>query len=247
MIGTSSLRRSAQLARNYPDLIVECIRGNLNTRLRKLDQDEKYSGIILAVAGVKRMNWENRITQLLKPEEFLYAVGQGALAVECRSGDDIVLEILQSLNHSQTILKIVAERSFLKTLGGGCSAPVAVCTNLSDGNLTMTGAVWSLNGVENLMKKREVELKSEDAEPPKKCPYREPKTHVGITARNVDRSDLDKAEELGSELAVDLIKLGALDIINEAKKTNEKPEEIRKQIQSISNSSNNHSNNVEVR
>lgn len=170
MIGTSSLRRTAQLARNYPDLIVENIRGNLNTRLKKLDQDEKYSGIILATAGVKRMKWENRISQLLEPDELLYAVGQGALAVECREEDNEVLETLRPLNHSQTILKVVAERSFLKTLEGGCSAPVAVCTTFIDNNLDMTGAVWSLDGKRNLTKNRAVALKKvlpEDLEPPR--------------------------------------------------------------------------------
>lgn len=117
MIGTSSLRRCAQLCRNYPNVTVENIRGNLNTRLKKLDDGDKYVGIILAAAGVKRMKFEDRITQLFEPDDFLYAVGQGALAVECCNNNNDVLEILQVLNHSHTILSVVAERSFLKTLG----------------------------------------------------------------------------------------------------------------------------------
>lgn len=117
VIGTSSLRRSAQLSRNYPNVRVENIRGNLNTRLKKLDDDNKFSGIILAAAGIKRLKLQNRVSQLLEPEEFLYAVGQGALAVECNCKNSKVLEILQVLNHSPTILRVVAERSFLNTLG----------------------------------------------------------------------------------------------------------------------------------
>lgn len=160
--GTSSLRRTAQISRLYPHLKVEDIRGNLNTRLAKLDaEDSKYAGIILAQAGLVRLNWENRITQTIEPSELLYAVGQGALAVECRSNDVIILEMLQKLVCHETQCRILAERSFLKTLGGGCSAPVAVDSILSkrkhvDNNeidsesktceLRIIGSVWSLNG-----------------------------------------------------------------------------------------------------
>lgn len=117
VIGTSSLRRTAQLCRNSPHLKIHNIRGNLNTRLKKLDEDKIYSGIVLAAAGVKRMKWEERIREYLEPSKFLYAVGQGAIAVECRSGDDMVIGILEKLNHIPTILRVVCERSFLKTLG----------------------------------------------------------------------------------------------------------------------------------
>lgn len=178
MLGTSSLRRGAQLARKYPNLVVQDIRGNLNTRLAKLDAaNSKFAGIILAQAGLKRMGWENRINQVsgthlpfesvpngffyrrqtLDADDILYAVGQGALAVECRSNDDRILEMLQKLCCLQTQCKILTERSFLKTLGGGCSAPVAVITNLKRKStesdepfdyheLHITGAVWSLDG-----------------------------------------------------------------------------------------------------
>lgn len=154
IIGTSSLRRSAQLARYYKHLVVCDIRGNLNTRLAKLDApNSKFAGIILAQAGLVRMGWDKRIDQVLEPDEILYAVGQGALAVECRSNDKEILEMLSKLSCLDTQCKILAERSFLKTLGGGCSAPVAVCTNLKrkhdnnfDIDLKIDGAVWSLNG-----------------------------------------------------------------------------------------------------
>ncbi|KAH8339626.1 hypothetical protein KR067_011869 [Drosophila pandora] len=156
VIGTSSLRRTAQIRRQYPHLVVCDIRGNLNTRLAKLDAaDSKFAGIILAQAGLVRMGWMSRISQVLEPTDLLYAVGQGALAVECRANDEPVLAMLQKLMCLNTTCRILAERSFLKTLGGGCSAPVAVWSNLKgeplNGNtqevgLSLTGAVWSLDG-----------------------------------------------------------------------------------------------------
>uniref|UniRef100_A0A2M4CRD1 hydroxymethylbilane synthase n=1 Tax=Anopheles darlingi TaxID=43151 RepID=A0A2M4CRD1_ANODA len=174
LIGTSSLRRSAQLARYYRHLNVCDIRGNLNTRLAKLDADaSKFAGIILAQAGLVRMGWNERIDQVIEPSEILYAVGQGALAVECRSNDEYILGMLAKLCHLETQCRILTERSFLRTLGGGCSAPVAVRTELkrqadsdsSNNNnsnvqrkrssvdteqgkfqLQVEGAVWSLDG-----------------------------------------------------------------------------------------------------
>lgn len=159
--GTSSLRRTAQISRFYPHLQVHDIRGNLNTRLAKLDAvDSKYAGIILAQAGIVRLGWQNRISQTIEPNEILYAVGQGALAVECRSSDTKILSMLQKLVCHETQCRILAERSFLKTLGGGCSAPVAVhstITKRSDAEneidrrkreyeLHIIGSVWSLDG-----------------------------------------------------------------------------------------------------
>lgn len=139
-IGTSSLRRTAQLSRCYSHLSVCDIRGNLNTRLAKLDAgDSKFAGIILAQAGLVRMGWQERVSQLLEPTELLYAVGQGALAVECRSNDEKILDMLGRLCHLNTQCRILAERSFLKTLGGGCSAPVAVCTTIEDSELKIEG------------------------------------------------------------------------------------------------------------
>ncbi|CAD7080327.1 unnamed protein product [Hermetia illucens] len=157
VIGTSSLRRTAQLRRKYPHLEIVDIRGNLNTRLAKLDAaTSKFAGIILAQAGLVRMGWQKRISQILEPIDVLYAVGQGALAVECRSNDAKILSMLNELVCIETSCKILAERSFLKTLGGGCSAPVAVTTSLDGSlrnnnkldvvNVRLSGAVWSLDG-----------------------------------------------------------------------------------------------------
>ncbi|XP_063695652.1 porphobilinogen deaminase [Culicoides brevitarsis] len=167
VIGTSSLRRSAQLHRSYKNVKVCDIRGNLNTRLAKLDAEgSKFDGIILAHAGVSRMGWEKRISQVLEPEELLYAVGQGALAVECRSNDDFILDMLRKLCHLDTQCRILAERSFLKTLGGGCSAPVAVHSVLKrpldeKGEIELVGAVWSLDGTTKIEEQLKAELNFE--------------------------------------------------------------------------------------
>ncbi|XP_018325769.1 porphobilinogen deaminase isoform X2 [Agrilus planipennis] len=155
VIGTSSLRRTAQLARKYPDLIVKSIRGNLNTRLRKLDQQGIFQALILATAGLIRMGWDRRISKVLDTNELLYAVGQGALGIECRADNEEILNLLKPLYDVETALCVIAERSFLKTLEGGCSAPVAVESQLKKLNchkinLNLTGAVWSLDGVEQL-------------------------------------------------------------------------------------------------
>lgn len=162
-IGTSSLRRAAQLHRYYPHLHVDNIRGNLNTRLKKLDELNKYQAIVLATAGLQRMGWHSRISKIIDEEELLYAVGQGAIAVECREKDEKIINILKPLYDIQTAIQIVAERTFLKTLGGGCSAPVAVKTNLLNvkgvkHKLKMTGAVWSLDGKDELKEMNECEL-----------------------------------------------------------------------------------------
>lgn len=114
-LGTSSLRRTAQLKRKFPNIIVSDVRGNLNTRLKKLDNSSKaagdnintnYSGIILALAGIQRMGWEKRVSQIIDSDVMLYAVGQGALAVECRIGDNDILEMLEPLHHYETVLQV---------------------------------------------------------------------------------------------------------------------------------------------
>ncbi|XP_011504572.1 PREDICTED: porphobilinogen deaminase [Ceratosolen solmsi marchali] len=220
VIGTSSLRRSAYLARNMGHLKVETIRGNLNTRFKKLDdENSKYAGIILAVAGLKRIGLENRISQYLEPEETLYAVGQGALAIECRESDSRILSLLQPLNDLLTTLRCVSERSFLKYLGGGCSAPVGVATILDNKELCITGAVLSLDG-KTLIKdtlKCILYIPNDDGEPPKKCPYREPRTFCGVVSGNISSISLYAAEKLGKDIAESLIKRNALEVMLEAR------------------------------
>ncbi|XP_022912270.2 porphobilinogen deaminase [Onthophagus taurus] len=164
VIGTSSLRRAAQINKKYPHLKVENIRGNLNTRLKKLDELDKYHGIVLAVAGLHRMGWKDRISKLIPCEDILYAVGQGALAVECRENDEEILELLKPIYDVPTALRIIAERTFLCTLGGGCSAPVAITSKLKEQkdnstfNLSLSGGVWSLDGSEELKESNSCKL-----------------------------------------------------------------------------------------
>src|SRR6516225_7645392 len=114
-VGTSSLRRSAQLRKVRPDLAIESIRGNLDTRLRKLDEGQ-YDAILLAAAGLKRLGWGDRIAEILPAEQMCPAVGQGALAIETRAGFDGV----KMLDHADTHIAVLAERGVLGALGGGC-------------------------------------------------------------------------------------------------------------------------------
>lgn len=154
IVGTSSLRRTAQLRRNYPGLIFQSVRGNLNTRLRKLDEGcgeggdgMKYDALVLATAGLVRMGWQERLDQELDSSACMYAVGQGALAVETREEDTRVNQLLLPLNHPESFICCTAERAFLHKLEGGCSVPVGVCSGISpDGVLTLDGAVFSLDG-----------------------------------------------------------------------------------------------------
>lgn len=145
VIGTSSLRRLAQLRHHFPHLIFKDIRGNVNTRLSKLDANE-YDGIILAVAGLQRLGMGDRIHQIIAPEISLHAVGQGALGIECRTGDPEILEVLKPLEHEETRDRCYAERSFLRELEGGCQVPIGVNTKIENGILTLTGMVSSLDG-----------------------------------------------------------------------------------------------------
>ncbi|KAJ5278763.1 porphobilinogen deaminase [Penicillium angulare] len=128
IVGTSSTRRKALLKWKYPHLKVQECRGNIDTRLRKLDEGE-YSAIILATAGMNRINLNSRIAKHLPPSEFPYAIGQGALGIEIREGDTQTLSIVQQIEEPLTRWICLAERSLLRTLQGGCSSPVAVnCT-----------------------------------------------------------------------------------------------------------------------
>ncbi len=123
-IGTSSLRRSCQLLNNRPDLKIEQLRGNLDTRLRKLDEGQ-FDAIILAAAGIKRLGLEERISEILSPEISLPAIGQGAIGIECRIDDEFINKLIAPLNHPETSICVKAERAFLERLEGGCQVPIA--------------------------------------------------------------------------------------------------------------------------
>ena len=145
VIGTSSLRRLAQLRHHYPHLEFKDVRGNLNTRLAKLDAGE-YDALILAAAGLQRLEMGDRIHQIIPPEISLHAVGQGALGIECRDGDESILNILKTLQDQPTAYRCYAERSFLRELEGGCQVPIGVNTEITGDQLTLTGMVASLDG-----------------------------------------------------------------------------------------------------
>ncbi len=145
VIGTSSLRRLAQLRHHYPHFTFKDVRGNLNTRLAKLDAGE-YDALILAVAGLHRLGMGDRVHQILPADVSLHAVGQGALGIECRTDDPEVLTIIKALEHQPTAFRCHAERAFLRELEGGCQVPIGVNTVIDGDTLTLTGLVASLDG-----------------------------------------------------------------------------------------------------
>ena len=128
-VGTSSLRRSSQLLSIRPDLKIMQLRGNLDTRLRKLDEGQ-FDAIILAAAGVKRLGWADRITETLEPSVSLPAIGQGAVGIECRIDDEFINKLIAPLNHNETSVCVRAERACLKKLEGGCQVPIAAHARL---------------------------------------------------------------------------------------------------------------------
>ena len=146
VVGTSSLRRLAQLKYHYPHLLFKDVRGNVITRLEKLDYGD-YDCLILAAAGLGRLGLSNRIHELIDPNISLHAVGQGALGIECRVADPEVLTLIKVLEHRPTALRCLAERSFLRSLEGGCQVPIGVNSSFENGNLHLTGMVASLDGL----------------------------------------------------------------------------------------------------
>ncbi|MEW6107930.1 MAG: hydroxymethylbilane synthase [Nitrospirota bacterium] len=144
-VGTSSLRRSCQLLNIRPDLKISQLRGNLDTRLRKLDEGQ-FDAIILAAAGVKRLGWSERITEVIEPEISLPAIGQGAIGIECRVKDKFINKLIAPLNHEETSACVRAERACLKKLEGGCQVPIAAYARLVNGKIVMDGLVGSVSG-----------------------------------------------------------------------------------------------------
>jgi hydroxymethylbilane synthase len=144
-IGTSSLRRAAQLRKLRPGLRIEPVRGNLDTRLRKLDQGH-YDAIVLAAAGLKRLGWESRIAEVLSPDIVCPAVGQGALAIETAGSPGSL--ICAQLDHTPTRQAITAERALLGALGGGCQVPIGAYATVADGRLRLQGVVVSPDGAD---------------------------------------------------------------------------------------------------
>ena len=181
-LGTSSMRRTMQLKSARPDLQIVSLRGNVNTRLAKLDAGE-FDAIILAAAGLIRLEMPDRITETLAPEICLPAVAQGAVGVECRKNDEHTLSLLMQLNHPPTHARVIAERAMNATLEGGCQVPIAGFAEIHEDTLHLRGIVGTPDGSQLL--------------------------HADIAGLTRN------AEELGQELAKQLLDKGAAEILSQ--------------------------------
>lgn len=148
VVGTSSLRRESQLRARFPELTVQPLRGNVQTRLRRLDEG-RFAAILLAVAGLKRLALAHRITEALSVDDSIPAVGQGALGVECRAGRDDLLALLRPLHDQETALCVRAERAVSLALGGSCTVPLGAHARIENGALRLNGMVASPDGREH--------------------------------------------------------------------------------------------------
>uniref|UniRef100_A0A0B7AJC7 hydroxymethylbilane synthase n=1 Tax=Arion vulgaris TaxID=1028688 RepID=A0A0B7AJC7_9EUPU len=212
VIGTSSLRRAAQIQRMYPQYKIENIRGNLNTRFKKLSEQDVYDAIILAVAGLERMGWHEWISQILSPDECMYAVSQGAMAVECRADDDVTLCLLRKIHDHNSTIACIAERAFLRKLEGGCSVPVSVYTEIAKSQFTMRGGVYSVDGSQVVQHTVVTNLDNQDVSIP------EQSTFAGIYCQiNSKKNQYTSAWKVGEQLADDMIAQGADVILAAAK------------------------------
>lgn len=182
VVGTSSLRRQRQLLELRPDLSMTFLRGNVNTRLSKLDKGE-YDAIILAAAGLQRLNFASRIRSFLSIEESLPAAGQGVLGIECRIDDAETKQLLAPLNDPISFTRVSAERAVTRRLGGGCHVPIGAYADIQQGQLMLRGLVAAVNG------------------------------SLILRARQI--GSMEQAEELGTNVAEDLLRQGAQTILAE--------------------------------
>ncbi|KAJ3131075.1 hypothetical protein HK100_006873 [Physocladia obscura] len=198
VIGTGSVRRVAQLRRRFPHLVFQDVRGNIDTRLAKLDDaSSPYCALILAHAGLTRINRADRVSQTLSDDSILYAVGQGAICIESRADDRDVAAVVSTLEHLDTALRCIAERAFMRGLEGGCSVPLGVWSELaviggSKARLLLKGNVCSVDGAKEVR---------------------------GDIVGEIDLRDADKAksvaEQMGHDLSLKLVELGAQNILKE--------------------------------
>jgi len=193
VVGTGSMRRKAQLLNQRPDLQVKDIRGNVDTRLQKLD-DGKYDAIILAESGLKRLGLVERINHVIDRAVMIPAVGQGALGLECRTQDSEVREILAHLNDSESFISVTAERAMLRALRAGCLAPVGAFAEIVEERLQLQGVVLSGTGNQRVDAESEV-----------------------VLAQLSESQQVDAADGLGRAVAEDLIAQGATGLIAEAR------------------------------
>ncbi|WP_031544633.1 hydroxymethylbilane synthase [Salinicoccus luteus] len=154
VVGTSSLRRGAQLLAMRDDIEVKWVRGNIDTRIKKMESGE-YDAIVLAAAGLKRMGWsDNIVTEYFDPESFIPAIAQGALGIECRSGDKELIEMLQKVHSDIDASCTSAERAFLKRMDGSCQVPIGGYASYEDGELYLTGLIMPEDGSEQYIVKK---------------------------------------------------------------------------------------------
>ena len=185
VVGTSSLRRQSQLLKYRPDLKIKFLRGNVNTRLKKLD-DGEYDAIILAAAGLIRLEMKQRISSYLTTEQSLPAMGQGAVGIECRVDDELINQLIAPLAHKETTIRLTAERALNKRLEGGCQVPIGGFAELHGDQLSMRSFVGSPDGT---------------------------KLVEGSVA-----GPAENAEQLGIQLADELLAKGAKEILDEVYK-----------------------------
>lgn len=188
-VGTSSLRRTVQLKALRKDLIIKPLRGNVDTRIRKLKEGQ-FDAIVLAIAGVKRMGYDNIVTETFSNEIMIPAIGQGAIGIETRIDDEFVNELVKPLNHLNTYICLIAERAFLSVMGGGCQVPLACHARLEKNCLTLIAMIG------------DPEAKIEPIKGKRQCLF--------ISETNI----LKEAEKLGKELAEDLLKRGGKEILS---------------------------------
>ncbi|KAM0549824.1 hypothetical protein ACHAPJ_009263 [Fusarium lateritium] len=200
IIGTSSVRRIAQLVRRYPTLKFKDHRGNIQTRLKKLEDDPDLTGIILAAAGLQRMDLGEHITQFLESDNggILHAVGQGALGVECRADDEKVIQFLKTIQNEQTALACEAERALMRALEGGCSVPIGVETKWIGDKLRMKATVVSLRGDEGVDHETSEAIKTQE-----------------------------EADKFGRQVAQTLVERGAQKILDAINETRQVPETVK--------------------
>jgi len=157
VVGTSSLRRQSQFRRLCPNAVLKDLRGNVGTRIRKLD-DGEYDAILLAAAGIIRLGLSNRITQLVPHGHLLPAVGQGAIGIECRADDMTTQELISPLNDKDTSLCVLTERAFSRRLNGGCQLPIAAHALIEDKQIKLSGLVARLDGSEIIKSEKQGDI-----------------------------------------------------------------------------------------
>ena len=146
-IGTSSLRRRKQLAKRHPNLVFEDVRGNIDTRIKKVEEGV-HDAIVLALAGIKRLGLENHVSEIFSEEAVYPAPGQGIIVVQSRSGDSEIDEVFALLNHTESEKRLLCERAFLRRLEGGCQLPCGITTRLKDGKISARGILFAMEGTD---------------------------------------------------------------------------------------------------